>query len=151
MGDVIRLAQIDAGRVVNVIAVDPAAVPDWAKGWPAAGDAGPGWAYDGVAFTPPAPAAPVLPDLSFAQAMIGLVAEGWITNAEGELWLQGMLPLAVDQAINGLPAAARFAARARATRPTTISATDPLVGLMAALQGKDAAEMAAFFTTYAAI
>jgi hypothetical protein len=151
MGAVVRKAEIVGGVVANVIEVDIDAVPDWCADWPDVEDAAPGWAYDGAVFTPPAPAAPVLPDLSFAQAMIGLVAEGWITNAEGELWLQGMLPLAVDRAINGLPAAARFAARARATRPTTISATDPLVGLMAALQGKDAAEMAAFFTTYAAI
>lgn len=48
-----RLAEVDAGIVVNVIEVDPAAVPDWAAGWPEAGEAGPGWTWDGEAFTPP--------------------------------------------------------------------------------------------------
>jgi hypothetical protein len=38
-----RKAQIRNGRVVNVIEVDPANVPDWCEDWPDAGNAGPGW------------------------------------------------------------------------------------------------------------
>lgn len=48
-----RLAQTEDGVVVNVIEADPAAVPDWAADWPEAAEAGPGWLWDGEAFTPP--------------------------------------------------------------------------------------------------
>ena len=51
-----RKAQIRDGRVVNVIEVDPARVPNWCADWPDAGDAGPGWvvAADGSLQAPPA-------------------------------------------------------------------------------------------------
>ena len=58
MGVTMRLAQIEDGVVVNVIEVDPAALPDWAQGWPEAGAAGPGWSWDGEVFTPPPPPDP---------------------------------------------------------------------------------------------
>ena len=58
MGVTMRLAQIEDGVVVNVIEVDPAALPDWAEGWPEAGAAGPGWSWDGEVFTPPPPPDP---------------------------------------------------------------------------------------------
>lgn len=48
-----RLAEIKNGVVVNVIEADPDNLPEWATGWPEAGQAGPGWTYDGEAFTPP--------------------------------------------------------------------------------------------------
>jgi len=57
-----RLAQIEDGIVVNVIEADPAAVPDWAADWPEAGAAGPGWLWDGEAFTPP-------PEIDLAEAL----------------------------------------------------------------------------------
>lgn len=38
-----RLAEIRDGVVVNVIEVEPGAIPKWAEYWPEAGDAGPGW------------------------------------------------------------------------------------------------------------
>lgn len=49
-----RLAEIDNGIVTNVILVDPARRPDWTRDWPEAGQAGPGWRFDGAAFAPPA-------------------------------------------------------------------------------------------------
>jgi hypothetical protein len=45
MGDAMRLAQVVDGVVVNVIEVDPAAVPDWCEDWPEAGNCGPGDAW----------------------------------------------------------------------------------------------------------
>lgn len=50
-----NLAEVIDGVVVNIIAVEPGRIPDWAAGWPEAGQAGPGWTWDGAAFAPPAP------------------------------------------------------------------------------------------------
>lgn len=47
-----RVAEIIDGVVHNVIEVDPAA-RDFTEGWPEAGNAGPGWTYDGETFSPP--------------------------------------------------------------------------------------------------
>ena len=48
-----RLAVIKNGIVENVIVVDPCNIQDWAADYPDAGDAGPGWLYDGETFTDP--------------------------------------------------------------------------------------------------
>ena len=48
-----RVAQIVAGVVRNVVEVDPANRPSFTNGWPEAISAGPGWSYDGEAFYPP--------------------------------------------------------------------------------------------------
>lgn len=50
-----RVADIVAGVVRNVVEVDPAERPAFTNGWPDAGEAGPGWTYDGEAFYPPEP------------------------------------------------------------------------------------------------
>ncbi|MGY6705930.1 hypothetical protein [Roseinatronobacter sp.] len=89
--------------------------------------------------------------LSFAQVLIGLVTEGWITEAEGEAWLAGQLPDAVIAMISTLPAEQRFAAKARAARPSIILRADPLVIAMAGAQEKTPEKLDAFFTTYAAV
>ena len=89
--------------------------------------------------------------LTFAQLLIGLVAEGWITEAEGEAWLAGTLPAAVLAVIGTLPAQAQFAAKARAARPSVVERLDPLVAALAAAQGKTDAQIDAFFTAYAAV
>ena len=99
--------------------------------------------------TPPIPPV-VIPNLSFAQLMIGLVTEGWITEAEGEGWLVGTLPAPVLTVIGTLPTNQQFAAKARAIRPSTAVRADPLVAALAAAEGKTSAEIDAFFTTYAA-
>ena len=97
---------------------------------------------------PPAPPA-IIPDLSFAQLLIGLVTEGWITEAEGGGWLVGTLPAPVMAVIATLPAGQQFAAKARAIRPSVIVRADPLVASLAAAEGKSSADIDAFFTTYA--
>ena len=89
--------------------------------------------------------------LSFAQLMIGLVTEAWITEIEGEAWLAGTLPLAVLTVIDALPQEQRFAAKARALRPSEILRNDPLVSAMGAAAGKTSAAIDTFFQTYATI
>lgn len=87
--------------------------------------------------------------LSFAQLLIGLVTEAWITEAEGDAWLSGTLPFAVLTVIDNLPANQRFAARARALRPSEVLRNDPLVISMGTAAGKTDTEIDTFFRTYA--
>lgn len=101
---------------------------------------------------PPAPPAPVIvPSLSFAQLLIGLVSEGWITETEGNGWITGTLPPAVNAVIDTLPAEQRFPARARALRPSVVLRSDPLVPALGAAAGKTSAQIDAFFVTYAGV
>lgn len=92
-----------------------------------------------------------VPNLSFAQLLIGLVTEAWITEAEGEAWLAGTLPTAVLLVIDSLPAGQRFAAKARALRPSEVLRSDPLVAAMGTAAGKTSAQIDAFFQTYAQV
>lgn len=94
---------------------------------------------------------PVPQSITFAQLVIGLVAEGWITQAEGEAWLVGTLPAAVEAVINSLPLNHQFIARARATRPSEVLRSDPLVATLAAAQGKTPAQLDEFFRMYSLI
>lgn len=89
--------------------------------------------------------------LSFAQMIIGLVAEQWITQADGEGWLAGILPPTVIATIHLLPQAHQFAAKAKATRPSYVARLDPLVEMMALAQKRTPAEIDAFFRTYATV
>lgn len=89
--------------------------------------------------------------LSFAQLMIGLVTESWITEPEGEAWLAGTLPAAVFTVIDALPAGQQFAAKARAIRPSEVLRNDPLVSAMGTAAGKTEAEIDTFFTTYSGV
>lgn len=116
--------------------------------------------YDLALAAGPAPYVPPAVDLlslraemtlTFAQLMIGLVAEGWITEAEANGWLDGALPAAVTTVIASLPEAMRFAARTRALRPSEVKRLDPLVAALAAAQNKTAAQIDAFFTTYSEV
>ena len=96
------------------------------------------------------PPDPVPTQITFAQLLIGLVAEGWITEAEGDAWLEGRIPAAALALIGTLPQAQRFAAKARAARPSVVLRNDPLVTALATAQGR-ADELDRFFTTYAAV
>ncbi|MGR3525053.1 MAG: hypothetical protein ACU0CT_03525 [Paracoccaceae bacterium] len=93
---------------------------------------------------------PIPHQMTFAQLLIGLVGEGWITEAEGEAWLEGRIPAAAEALIATFPEDHRFAARARASRPSTVLRTDPLVIALASSQGR-ADDLDRFFTTYAVI
>ena len=89
--------------------------------------------------------------LSFAQLLIGLVTEGWMTEFEGEQWLQGVLPPAVTALIETLPQNQQFAAKARASRPSEVLRLDPLVVSLGAAQNKTPEEIDQFFRTYAGV
>jgi hypothetical protein len=91
---------------------------------------------------------PVPQNITFAQLLIGLVAEEWITEAEGEAWLAGTVPAAVSALIQTLPQAQRFAALARAVRPSVVDRSDPLVVALGAANGKTPEQLDQFFTTY---
>jgi len=102
--------------------------------------------------------APVLPQpdpipqsITFAQLLIGLVSEGWITEAEGEAWLAGVLPAQVTALIATLPVEQQFAAKARAARPSEVLRMDPFVISMGAAQGKTPEELDQFFRTYSGV
>jgi len=88
--------------------------------------------------------------ITFAQLLIGLVAEGWITEAEGDGWLAGVLPAPVIALISTLPVEARFPAKARAIRPSEVIRNDPLVEMLGAYQGKTPAQLDQFFATSSA-
>jgi hypothetical protein len=92
---------------------------------------------------------PVPQELSFAQLLIGLVAEGWITETEGDAWANRQLPAAVNALIAGLPQAQRFAARTKAKLPSVVLRNDALVVALAAQQGKTAEQLDDFFRKYA--
>lgn len=90
-----RLAQIEGGLVVNVIEVDPSAIPDWAADWPEAAEAGPGWLWDGEGFElPPEPEAD--PAEALAAERESMVCSRF--QAKAALHLAGLLP-AVEAAI----------------------------------------------------
>lgn len=91
---------------------------------------------------------PRIPNLSFAQLLIGLVEEGWITEAEGEAWLSGTLPEAVLLVISMIPQQYQFTAKSRALRPSEIVRGNQLVDEIAVAQGKTSEEIDAFFTKY---
>lgn len=89
--------------------------------------------------------------LSFTQLMVGLVKEKWLSEADAQLWLTGVLPPQVQATISLLPEENRFPAMARASRPSEVLRTDPLVEMMALAQGRTAEELDAFFETYSAV
>ena len=94
---------------------------------------------------------PVPASISFAQLVIGLVTEQWITETEGTAWLQGVLPAAVETLITSLPQEQQFIARARASRPSEVLRDDPLVVSLGAAQGKTEEELDDFFRTYSGV
>lgn len=90
--------------------------------------------------------------LSFAQLLIGLVTEQWITPAEGRAWRDRVaLPAQVQAVIDALPPEQQFAAETRALAPSEVLRMDPLVVSMGAAAGKTPEEMDTFFRTYAQV
>lgn len=90
-------------------------------------------------------------EITFAQLLIGLVAEGWITGDEGKLWLSGKPPAVVEQLISQLPEGQQFPAYARAVSPSVVKRSDPLVVALGEFSGKTAQDMDAFFDKYSKV
>jgi len=89
--------------------------------------------------------------ISFPQLLIGLVAEGWITEAEGLAWNAKVLPAAVTAVIASLPQGMQFAATTRALNPSIVERSNPLVSAIGAAASKSEADLDLFFQTYAAV
>lgn len=149
------LADIKDGVVSNTIVVSPENIPEWAKEWPeVTGDAGIGWGYVDGRFVEPEPeqeeGSPP-PPLTALQLIIGLVKEGWISEADGDAWLDGTPPPQVDLLISQMPVGERFEARARAKRFTSVERNDPMVEGLGMIAGKSPEELDAFFWEYSQI
>lgn len=123
-----------------------------------------GWSNKDYSLVAKAPVVPVTPSpqevlamrrqqmvLTFAQLLIGLVTEGWITDVEGRAWLKGDPPDAVNQLIESLPQPQRFAAYARAVAPSVVERLDPLVVALGQLTYKSEEEIDLFFETYSVV
>lgn len=95
--------------------------------------------------------APITPPLTALQLIIGLVKEGWITEAEGEAWLDGTPPPQVDALISQMPEDERFESRARAKRFTSVERDDPMVEGLGMIAQKTPEELDAFFWEYSQI
>lgn len=100
---------------------------------------------------PPPPPPPVPASISFAQLLIGLVAEQWVTGPEGEAWLNGVLPQQVSDLIATLPPEQQFAAKVRALRPSVVLRADPLVMMMGAAANKTPEQLDEFFRMYSEV
>lgn len=105
----------------------------------------------GMAALPENFPAPVPQEMSFAQLLIGLVSEQWITVEEGRAWRDRVgLPSAVVSAVASLPPEYQFAAETRALAPSAVLRSDPLVVLLGTMQGKTSDDLDAFFIRYSA-
>lgn len=107
--------QIENGVVVNVIVVNPDAVPSWAEGWPVAPEGvGIGWTLDGEVFVPPlgpdpaevlaaARAAAVLtrPELAFQMGKLGFLP----ILADRQAFSRGEIPTPLETMIAALAGA----------------------------------------------
>lgn len=147
-------AKIENGVVTNIIVVDPNNIPDWCQDWPTVtSDAEVGGSYtDGVFARIPAPTPPVPKSLSFAQLLIGLVTEQWITEEEGRAWRDRIsLPAQVQTLIASLPAGQRFAAETRSMAPSEVLRNDTLVVAMGSAAQKTEEEMDNFFRVYSKV
>jgi len=106
--------------------------------------------------TPPPP--PVPQELSFAQLVVGLTEQGWITDTEADAWLAGnALPAAVEAAIMSIPevledgSRPRLRAKARALRPSTIARDNELLIMMSHMQGATSEQLDEVFRVYARV
>lgn len=98
------------------------------------------------------PKAPVPASISFAQLLIGLVSEGWITAAEGRAWRDRVaLPAQVQAVIASLPVEQQFAAETRALAPSEVLRNDPLVLALSFAANKTIEELDDFFYTYSEV
>lgn len=139
--DVQAVAAKDVPDGVTFAIVDSDTLPDYATR--------DRWVWNNGAVAVGAEVIPQTAQITFAQLLIGLVSEGWITEAEGDAWLTGTPPAPVLALIGQLPQGQRFAAKARAIRPSIVLLSDPLVQALAAMQGKTE-ELPGFFNTYGA-
>lgn len=159
----VQVARLNGSVVAEIITVDPVAEER------AAGTIGlpvitegveVGWLWDGQAFHPPGTNIRLMRArrdmvLTLRQFLIGLVANGWISEAEGDAWAQGSaLPALAVAVIAAMPTEAQQPARLTLYRMSEVYRTDPLLVAMAAHPGAVAlgvteAAIDTLFRTYA--
>lgn len=104
-----------------------------------------------VSYTPPPKPEPVPATITFRQTVIGAVSDGWITEQEGETWLQrNGLPTIVQGVIDALPSEQQFAAKASALDMTHAYRSDPFMVAVAeaAMPNKTEAEISDALDTF---
>lgn len=95
---------------------------------------------------------PVPESISFAQLVIGLVSEQWITVEEGRAWRDRVsLPQAVQTLITSLPVEQQFIAETKALTPSIVLRSDPLTLALAASTGRTEEEIDNFFIKYSQV
>jgi hypothetical protein len=136
-----RKAQVLDGVVMNVIEVDPNAIPDFCADWPDAGTGGPGWLWVGETMQRPAdPEAAIpasVPKVALVRALRTIQMDGSPASPE--------LPTAWDAVRTALAAAPADLQEDWALL-TTIPRSDPTVAAFAAALNVPAPLMDAIFT-----
>lgn len=135
-----RYALINSGLVANVVEQDSTpTIPGTWVACVACGNAGPGWAYDGSAFTPPPmpPMPAAVPTVSRRQARRALRAAGLLDD--------------IEAAINALPEPARSDALIDWQDATEFVRNWPLLITLAAALGLSDAQVDALFAAAAAL
>jgi len=110
-------------------------------------EGGPGWRWDGTAFSPPLSEPPPVPAaITRLQLILGMTDAGLITPAEGVAAAAGnAIPSVVESVFASLPAAQATSARIRWSAMTEVERLNPLVAAVASAAGKTDAEMDQFF------
>jgi hypothetical protein len=149
-----KLAQIENGVVTNIIKVDPANVPDWARGWPTAEEVRIGQLYDGNAFSDPTPEP--LPDpliawrqsatLSRAQFCVAVKRLGLLSSAEAKAAAKGEWPQTFADALSNLPSAIDpDEAEIVWAAVSVVDRNDPVLAAVAVDKGVSDAQLDAMF------
>jgi hypothetical protein len=86
--------------------------------------------------------------LSFAQTLIGLKEEAWMSEADCLAWSLGTLPAVILAAISSLDESLQYEATVRARIPSVISRNYMLVNFLGTLNSKTPEEIDTFFVTY---
>jgi hypothetical protein len=100
---------------------------------------------------PPMQLTVIVDQISFAQLVIGLVEEDFITEVEGDAWLEGRLPKGVTDLLATLPKEMQFRGKAKAIRPSVILRNDPIVAALAVSKGMTPEQLDRFFVTYSTV
>lgn len=131
-----RFAIIDAGRVTNVVEADEGFAQT--QGWLPAGDAAPGWLWDGAQFAPPPEPPPAVPAaVTMRQARLALLGAGLLG--------------AVESAINALPSPQKEAARIEWEYSQEVQRHNGFVSVLAPSLGLTEAQTDALFIAAAAL
>lgn len=89
--------------------------------------------------------------LTFSQLLVATVADEWMSEADGELWLAGTLPDFIQGFITELPVDQQFSTKVQMLKMTTISRLHSIIAKWAAALNKTDEEIDALFEKYSNI